>query len=553
MQTKQLNIVLLSLILLGGVSGMLQEGCTTNPSESQIPNRPPETSLWTDTIGRVLTSQVTLHWWGDDPDGFLLGYFVTVDGEHWTFTTSNDSTIVVDIGTKNIDTSKIQVAAVDKQGNGVWDASVIIDGQDIGGEPFVDADSNGTYTPGEKFIDCGLIDQTPATLSVVIKNSPPSVAFEVNTSIPSSTLPVVSILFNGTDPDGNSTIKNYYIALNDTSASAWQILPNTVSLVTLVGDLSDTSATVVPMALKSGTNAEDLGISVQGLQLNHTNVLYLYCTDLTGSRSPVIRMPDSTKTWYVQKPVGRKKLLLIDDFGTGSPNPTQVYKSALSQTMNSSDVSYSDFDVLNLYTGDISPSLSKPMLSQTMIQYPIVLWYVRTGDVEHLRYAQETVPGYIQNGGKVVFTSGFENFVTNGSLPLNFLPIDTLVTGYRINDSTSHPGYISRVYKDSKILPTDSVSSSPYPLLVYDRTAIFGTYAFEPGPTDSVLYKLDLPNPSNSQELWVGHPSVGVISNNRSLVFFSMPLHLMNTVDSKDGRSRLTKLFERIFRGEFGE
>lgn len=553
MLKKNLHTLLIGLILFVGVSSLYLSGCKSNPSDSQIPNKAPETFMWADTIGSVLTTQVTLHWWGDDPDGFILGYFVTVDGVKWSFTTSNDSTFVVNIGTKSIDTSKIQVVSVDREGNGKWDNAVFVSGQNIGGEPFVDADSNGVYSPGEKFIDCGLIDQTPATLRVVIENTPPVVAFGVNVSIPSKTLPIVSVLFSGTDVDGNGTIKEYYIALNDTSEQAWQAVPNSVSLLTLVGDLSDTSANTVSARLKSGTDAEDLGISVANMKLNQNNVLYLYCKDITGARSPIIRLPDTTKTWFVQKPVGRKRLLLIDDYGTASPAPSQVYQAIFSQTTNSNGQNYSDFDLVDLYSKQISPSVSAPMLSETMKLYSVVLWYVRTGRVENLRYAQETVPGYIQNGGKVVFTTGFENFISNGELPVNFLPIDSLVTGYRVNDSTTNVGFISRVYKDSKILPTDSLGSNPHPSLVYDRTSIFGSYAFEPGPTDSALYRLDLPKSSNTQELWVGNPAVGVISNDRSLVFFSMPIHLMNSIDPLDGKPRLVKLFERIFRGDFGE
>jgi hypothetical protein len=83
---------------------------------------------------------------------------------------------------------------------------------------------------------------------------------------------------------------------------------------------------------------------------------------------------------------------------------------------------------------------------------------------------------------------------------------------------------------------------------------IFGTYALEPGPADKVIYRLDLPrSTTNPPEPWIGHPAVGIISNDGSKVFFSFPLHLMNTVDSTDNKPRLVKLFERIFRGDFGD
>ncbi len=538
------------LLLLAGALGVLFNSCVKNPTEGTIINKPPETFLWADTIGRVLTSQVTLRWWGDDPDGFVLGYYVTVDGINWKFTTANDSTFTISIGSKNLDTIKIQVAAVDKEGNGTYDAIVKSGGINFGVEPFSDKDSNGVYSHGESFVDIGLVDPTPVKLSVIIKNSPPSVAFDINSPLPSKTLPVATVLFSGTDLDGNGTIKEFYVALNDTSDTSWTKIPNTVSLLTLVGDLSDTSATIVSAKLKSGVNAEDLNVRIKNFRLNQNNVIYLFCSDISGARSGIVRMPDTTKTWFVRKPVGRRKLLLVDDYGSANPNPDVVYKTALQQSFNSQGISYGDFDTLDLIGQPIRVTVATPMILETMKLYNLALWY---GRLTNLRYAQQTIPAFINQGGKAIFITGFENFVSSDELSLGFAPIDSLLTSYRINDSTISPGFIPRVYSGSKILPVDSAFTNPHPLMLFDRTAIFGSYAVEPGPTDTVIYRLNVPVASNSEEKWKGNPAVGVLSNNRRLFFFSMPLHLMNTTDPNDGKLRLSKFFERIFRGDFGD
>lgn len=540
------NVALLSITV-----SLVLLTCKTSPTETQGVNKPPETVLWVDTIGNVSTSQVTLHWWGDDPDGFVLGYLISVHGSPWIFTTSNDSTFIVSIGESSLDTADILISAVDKEGNGTWDASIFINGVNIGSEPFADTDGNGLYSAGETFVDFGLIDQTPARLSVLIKNTPPVISFDEFATVPSATLPVATFLLSVSDADGSSNVKDIFVALNDTSDTSWVPIPNVVSLLTLVADLSDTSANVVPAKLKSGITATDLNITLNNLKLNQNNILYAYCTDLTGAKSSIVRSPDTTTVWFVKKPVGRRKLLLVDDYGTANPNPDIVYQSALSQATNSTGISYGDYDVLNIYDNPINVAVAKPMLLETMKLYQFVFWYAK---IANLRYAQETLPEYLQNGGKAIFTTGFENFISSSdALPLSFAPIDSLITTYKITDTTAASGYISRVYINSRVLPIDSLSVNPHPLLVYDRTAIFGTYALEPGPTDSVIYRLDLPKATNSEEKWIGNPVVGIISNNRRLVFFSAPLHFMNTIGPTDSKPRLVKLFERIFRGDFGD
>ncbi len=542
------------LIAITGVivAGNIFSGCQETPSTSSRPNQSPETHLWVDTIGSVQTSQVTLHWWGDDPDGFIRGYLITVDGISWGFTAANESTFVISVGSNILDTARIQIAAVDQEGNGGYDHVVVHNGISFGGEAFEDNDSNGVYTVGEPYVDYGAIDPTPARISVLVKNTPPVVTFDALSTVPSKTLPVATVLFTGTDIDGNSTIREYFIAMNDTADTSWTKIPNTVSMLTLVGDLTDTSATTVPAVLKSGIAADDIGISVNNLKLNSNNAMYLYAVDITGAKSKIVRMPDTTKTWFVQKPRGRRKLLLVDDYGTANPNPDLIYKDVFDSTLNSQGVSYKDYDVLDINGQPISVNVAAPMILETMKLYPMVFWYSK---IANLRYAQETIPQYLLNNGKAIFTTGFDNFITSSDeLAIDFAPVDSLLTSYKVNDSTINGGYIPRVYLNSKVLPVDSNDANPHPVLLFDRTAIFGTYAAQEGSLDKVLYRLDLPKPANSQELWVGNPAVGIQSNNGRLIFFTVPLHLMRTYDPLDNnKSRLIKLFERIFKGDFGE
>jgi hypothetical protein len=186
------------------------------------------------------------------------------------------------------------------------------------------------------------------------------------------------------------------------------------------------------------------------------------------------------------------------------------------------------------------------MLIATFRLYNSVLWFAR---IANLNYAQNSLPEYMASGGKVLFTTGFQNFVDPQGLPIDFMPIDSLITGYTDSSGVSRAGFIPRVYLNSVVRSSDTTS---HPTMVYDRTAIFGTYAVVEAPGQQVLYRLDpAKNPPNTQELWTGTPAVGVRSASGNIVVMVVPLHLMNTTDGT-GKSRLVTFFESIFGDGFG-
>ena len=519
-------------------------------------NKPPQTSLWTDSIAQVVTSTIKLHWWGDDPDGFVKGYFLTTDNLNWVWTTSNESTLTLKLGNKSIDTSNIKVTAVDDEGNGIWDQKIQFGNYSYGSEPFDDLNKDGKYSTGEPFTDLGLGDQTPANIKLVVKNSPPSVAFNVSSTIPLITPPVATFTFTGIDPDGSSTIQNYFISLNDTASSSWRSIPSNTNIITLVADLSDTSKNIVIAKILIGSTLQDIGITIPNFKLNNFNRLYLYCQDGTGAKSKITTMPDSSKTWFVKKPVGRKKLLLVDEFGISSPDPDLVYKEILSSTIDKTGKSFGDYDAIDLSTNQIPKSIARYMLLETLKLYKIIFWY---GKVINYDLAQQVIPQFIDKGGSAILSTGFQNLSLSGTDPsllaLDFAPFDSLITSYN-KDSISVSGFIPRVYSQSRILANDSVSQNKFPQLIYDRTALFGTYAIQQGLSDKVLYRLDsakATNPNNTEEKWIGRPAMIVQSQNKKIVFATIPLHLCNSNEVGTNIPQLKLFFEKIFSGEFGE
>ncbi len=67
------NITIVFFILLIAVAG-----CKENVNEPLLPNQAPDTEIFLfaddqDSLNQQ-KSRLSVHWWGDDPDGLVLGY-----------------------------------------------------------------------------------------------------------------------------------------------------------------------------------------------------------------------------------------------------------------------------------------------------------------------------------------------------------------------------------------------------------------------------------------------------------------------------------------------
>ena len=239
----------------------LLAACSETPNNPRE-NLPPETyiSLTPDGDLRTTTSRQHIHWWGDDPDGFVAGYQISFDNVSWTFTSSNDSVFALSLSGSDT-TYAFHVRAIDDQGNGRWDS----DGP-YGSEPYTDSNGNGRYDSGEPFVDFGLADPTPADLRYPIQNSPPVVRFTQGSDVPETTFTIASFSWIGSDLDGDETIREYQYALNDTlDAASWKSLSPTTTFITLRA--AD--------GLREGENA-----------------FYLRAVDIAGATSRIIRLAD---------------------------------------------------------------------------------------------------------------------------------------------------------------------------------------------------------------------------------------------------------------------
>ena len=308
------------LLVVLTIGLLIINSCSEDFPDQPTGNLPPETGmfLYPDSTVSQQPSRLRVNWWGDDPDGLVIGYYFMWEGldSKWTFTTSNDSTFSLPIGT--VDTTyDFIVSAVDAQGNGKYDSKVFQNGIDFGPEPFVDNNNNGVFDSGEIFYDLGLIDPTPASTLFPIKNSSPILNWNELSFLPDTSFPVVTIAWNATDLDGEETITGIQIALNDTNN--FVSIPGSIRLITLRGINLDTNPEVEILINASPQNVHSE--KLQGLALNSNNKILIRAFDLSGSSSKIIQLPDTSSTWYVKKPKG--EVLIFDDYqGTTTTDTT---------------------------------------------------------------------------------------------------------------------------------------------------------------------------------------------------------------------------------------
>lgn len=505
--------------------------CYEDLIDAPIGNKPPETfiSVFSDSTITQQPSSVKLNWWGDDPDGLVVGYFISIDGENWTFTSKNDSLISFTL--LGSDTTYLfRVASVDNSGNGIYDNNLLSGNINFGPEPFTDLNGNNKWDSGEPFIDCGAIDPEPAVLLLPLKNSAPVIKFLVDKNentilVPDTTFPVVSFGWTITDLDGDNTIKNVYIALNDTSYKIQ--LPPTTRFVTLkVEPPYNSDLTECDVYLGTSITTP-YHTKLPGMKLNDVNRFYVYCEDIAGSFSQLISMPseNSSLVWYVKKPKG--DILIIDDYGTND-NSASFYYTVFDSLGLSNRIDIWDikFGKTSTTPATLLPKFISPQFTETLKLFKAVYWY--TDNDPTLEPAQISVREYILTGGKVFFSMIFPQQFDPRGLS-DFLPVDSL-----------SPAPISFIPRNTLINPADEGITLNYPLLSIDDSTVpvARIRTYYPNPfAAKTLYKLGLS----------GDPVIGFKTSDSKLIYLGIPVHRAN-----GNPFNVKNLFDKIFFEEFG-
>lgn len=507
---------------------LISSSCKEFSTGSRIENLPPETKIFlfpdSGTTISKQKSKLTVHWWGDDPDGIVIGYYIKWGDEPWKFTQKTDSTFTLAIVGSDTNYT-FSVCAVDNFGDGFYNQNVIRNGIDFGPEPFEDDNLNDSLDPGEKFIDIGAIDPTPAEFTFPIKNSPPLISFLKNSEVPETTFTVASFAWSTEDLDGNETIDKIYVALNDTTN--FVELPGYTNFITIKAKPPFYSDTV-SADIYIGTNIKQpYSIKLNNLRLNNLNKLYVKAKDIAGAFSETIVMPSSERTWFVKKQKG--KILIIDDY-TILDNAENFYKSMLDSLLNGAFID--KYDVLNIRYGSTSttpgillPKFINPTFTETLNLFDLVVWF--TDNNPSLDVAQLSIRNYVEKGGKILLSMIFpQNFDTRGLS--DFLPIDSV---------SSTP--INFIPFNTPINLTSEGTNLGYPKLQRDG---YGTVArirtFYPSVGGAIpLYTIGM----------TGNPIIGFKDTDTRKVFIGLPLHRLN-----GGPSNVKKFLEKVILDEFG-
>jgi len=508
----------------------LFSGCVKRKAQELLPNQRPETyiSLFPDSSLNQSTSNLHLHWWGVDPDGWVSGYVFSFDRKQWFWTFKNDSVFKLPIF--GADTSyDFLIFAVD---NSV--AMKFEEGQRVN---FVDANGNGIWDEGEKFeiVPDDSYDDTPAELTFPIKNTPPSVEFAMTgefagtrLDVPDTTFPVVSFQWVASDIDGDNTISEFWVALNDTSN--WVIVPGQFRFLTLLADNFSQTDTVAD-ALVIPSSTQTLGrVPVRGtlkMRLNANNVFYLKARDVAGAFSQTIRMPKEGKTWFVKRPKGN--LLIVADYGVAD-NSISFYKSIF-DTLVGGVYDVWDLRVGARYPGRgiLVPPFPQVDFSEVVSRfYKYVFWVA--SDETNFDIAAISLPRFRLQGGKVLFS-----FIVPQSTTPGFDVGKALSDLSGVVDSISSVPLTGFVPSGTRILnynPSDTLSGSDYPVLVRDSPAdnpvdggkiLAFLRALYPSAIARPIYWLEPKSTWNNLSF-----VVGVESNDKNFVLVGFPIYRFN-------------------------
>lgn len=505
---KKFSALLLIILITAGINS-----CYDNPADNPVANKPPETglSLIPDSSISPQPTRLEVSWWGDDPDGNVVGFYFTWDGVNWSFTTSNDSLFSLQIGAADT-TYLFQVAAVDNSGNGVYDSDINQNGIDFGPEPFIDRNGNGHYDKGETYYDIGLIDPTPAELNFPLRNTAPTISWNSLSTVPDTSFPVMSFGWNAADLDGDNTILEVNIALNDTT--------DPTKIVSLNGGIrnitirtSDFQSTDPGMdILIEGLETNIFPEKLYGLKFNDNNRFFVQVVDISGAASSFISLPDTGDTWYVKKPKGQ--LLLVDNYAL--PDGSTQFYDAMMDSLGLAD-SYNVLDLLN------NPLPYRNVtFQQTLKLFRYVLWYADNNPSLDLMAA--TTQKFLDTGGKIAYSMQFlQNIdlaVVGSFLPINtdtLYAVNSILTGTVVSADSTDPSY-----------PTIETTSS-----------LFRIKSFSPSPLGALpIYYF----PNNEVSGYVGF-----FNSDKSLFFLGLPFNKCN-----GGSANVKELLHKILIEDFG-
>ncbi|MEQ8624021.1 MAG: hypothetical protein RJQ00_04175 [Vicingaceae bacterium] len=456
-------------------------------------NKPPETYFSLEEINlsgeNRLNSIVRLTWYGKDQDGYVKEYELSLDGENWTTTTTQDSTFRFSISAGSDTTDiLISVRAVDNE---------------------------------------GLRDPTPDQLKIPIKNTPPVVSFDDDLVIPDTANLVATTEWDATDVDGDETITQVFISLNGLNWYELNKSKKIISIVPVDGNATDTTAAYIYY----GTDKNPATETIPGLSMNDTNKLFIKAVDQAGTESLV----DTSNTFFMK---GKQHDILV-------VGGVSVANSTYKNIFNAINVDY-DFLDFAFNNGSLQPQIWNITFRLQLSFYSKLFFYSDEtlyinpySNVKSLilEFAASSLQEYANSGGKYFISTSFDHNT----------PLDGFAGVLPIESVSSLNYGSARLYQDSSVVS----ASNNFPDLKTSAFAIVGVGVFNIDSADTeVLYEAELSdNKRNPIGEWMDTKIVASgrrVNGNLNQVFFSIQLWEMN-----GDPMALQSLFNQILTVEF--
>jgi hypothetical protein len=180
--------------------------------------------------------------------------------------------------------------------------------------------------------------------------------------------------------------------------------------------------------------------------------------------------------------------------------------------------------------GRLVPQFVDPALIQTFLLYDYVLWY--TDQLPALAVAQLSIFPYLQNGGRVFFSTMFLNSTDPRGALRDFAPIDSVSS---VDLSPTRPLPPPAVAGDSRVpanylvIPDSSDPANIYPGLAFNASPGIHSIFLRPiYRRADARYIYHLQPDGRVPQRYLGSPNVAVIDGQQRIFFIGLPLHLLN-------------------------
>ncbi|MTI87263.1 MAG: hypothetical protein FH748_04765 [Balneolaceae bacterium] len=498
---KHISLLLFTVILF--------TGCDSSLDGELNKNQLPTTNLTVERINRGddfrLSSQIEISWWGNDPDGYIVGYEYAINDTsegNWTFTEKSDSLFILPITEgQSEDEVLFKVRSVDND---------------------------------------GAKDPVGASLVYPIVNTKPEVQINRNESPPDTLFSISSFGWEIEDKDGLGNIDRTEIALNDT-LNGWVSIPlpeedETQLFVSLAVDNTQpgiqTAQVFQGRAYNRAVDKDGNPVEVPGMEVGARNIFYVRVVDAAGAVSNV-----DTLSWFVKQQQS-DVLFINDDGGINSLPNQQAHLNLLAELGIHPDVwmiNGGEVEQQKIALSEAFPAVIDPTLKKTLAKWDHIYWISDNID-RNITYALDITSDFFNNGGSMFVNIPMKGISQEDEI-FNFLPVDSIgvlegiQTNFLVNGNVDvNPVDVST----DVVLKTESRSTGVFPL--------------KPISGATLLYETDFKATTiiGVNQDYQGFEGVGIENPEGDLAYFGMDLVNLN------GNNNLAELIEFVCRQRLG-